>query len=147
MAALATFGQSVLNAELDAIQDAGTKLGLCKNFLRSDDYATTNGKVIASVVIDAANSGSNLFWGAREDAISGATDDGDAPSRRQLCAAVQLDAATGTADGAGDDLSLVILSGSEVLAVTDETTDRVVVALDEITTFAFYLQATQPVTA
>lgn len=136
----ATFGQSVLDAELDAIQDNGTKLGLCKNFLRSDNFATTDGKIIASKAITSGHA----LWGTRTDDTSGGNDDVDAPSRRQFCTSVELDAATGAANGTTDELSLVILSGSEVLAVTDETTDRAVSVDDVITTFSFYIQASQP---
>lgn len=136
----ATFGESVLDAELNAIKNAGTKLGLCKNFLRSDNFATTDGKIIASLAITSGHA----LWGTIVPDTSGVTDDADAPSRRLPCNAVQLDAATGTANGTTDELSLVILSGSEVLAVTDETTDRAVTGGDQITTFAFFLQASQP---
>jgi hypothetical protein len=140
MAVLAMFGQSVLNAQLDEIKDNATKLGLCKNFLRSDDFATTDGKVIASVAIDSANN-DNSFWGARTDDD---TTDAAAPNRRQACDAVALDSATG--ESTAEELCIVLLSATEVLAVADETSDRNVVIGDDITTFGFYIQATQPLT-
>ena len=142
MAAPATFGQSVLNAQLDAIQNNAVTVGLCKNYARADDFATVQGKVIAQATIHSGHA----IWGTRSPDFSGGTDDADAHSLRQALTAIELAAATGTANGSSDDLSLVLMSGSEVLAVTDETSDRAVSVNDVITTFAYYIQSTQPST-
>jgi hypothetical protein len=144
----ATFGASVLDAQLDAIKvDAGnggtgaTKVGLCVNYARADDFATADGKIIAFKVIDT----NDAFWGARTNDDTGVTDDTDAPSRRQACTPVELLPATGTANGSTDELSLLLLSATEVLAVVNESSVSRAVSVDDvITTFSFYIQASQP---
>jgi hypothetical protein len=141
----ATFGQSVLDAQLDAIKNGATFVALCKNYDRADAYGTVvPGKVVAKLAITNAHA----FWGARADDTSSGTDDGDAPSRRQTCTAVELAAALLTTNGTTDELSVVLYSGTEVLAVTNENSASRAVAVDDvITTFQFYIQATQPGTA
>jgi hypothetical protein len=135
----ATIIARALDTQLDILQDDATILGLCKNFLRSDNYATTAGKVIASLAITSGHA----FWGTRVDETS-APGDANAPNRKQNCTSVELAPATGTANGTSDDLSLVLLSATEVLAATDETTDRAVATSDVITTFVTYFTASQP---
>jgi hypothetical protein len=148
----ATFGQSVLNAQLDYIQYDLTKeamgatfVALCKNYSRADAYGTVvPGKIVAKLAI----SEDDAFWGGRDPITSGGTDDADAPSQRQTCTAVELAPALLTTDGTNDELSVILYSGTEILAVTNENSASRAVAQDDvITTFEFYIQATQPGTA
>ena len=143
MATPATFGQSVLDAQLDGIKNVTTTILLCKNYLRTDSYGDiVPAKVVAS--LGSINSG-HALWGARTDEVTASpTDDANAPSRRQAIEAVTLASAVLDATNGSDDLSLILASDSEVLAVTDETSDRSVTVGDVITTFAYYIQSTQP---
>jgi hypothetical protein len=149
---LATFGASVLNAQLDAIQNnvtapanGATFVALCKNYDRADAYGTVvPGKVVAKLAVSEADG----FWGARDPDTSGATDDSDAPSLRQACTAVELAPALLATNGTTDELSVILYNASEILAVTNENSASRAVAVDDvITTFAFYIQSTQPGTA
>jgi hypothetical protein len=138
-----TFGQSVLTAQLNAIQDVATELALVKTFLRADSYAQTQAKIVARKTLTVTT---DPIWGTRVP-DEGAPGDASAQNMRQNCIAVTLDPATDLENTEGTDLALVFMSGSEVLAVSDETTSRAVAEFDVITTYAFYIQANQPVQA
>jgi hypothetical protein len=139
--AIETFGQVVLDGQLDAIKVNADEIGLVKNFLRTDADATTHANVIATLVIDT----NNAVWGTRVNESTGGGGSADAPNRRQNVTSVVLGNATGTANGTTDDLSLCFFDGGVLLAVSDVTTNRAVSGGDSITTYVFYIQANQPV--
>lgn len=128
---------AALDAQLNYIVTNSERLLLVPSYVRSQTYATVSGAAIAE--------SSSPSFGTIVNDTSGPTDDADAPSRRLPVNSIDLDAATGT-NTEGTDLALVLVddTGSEILAVTDETTDRAVAIDDVITTFAFFIQASQP---
>ena len=130
-------GQSALDAQLEYIRDTSTWLRLVKNYDRSDTFATVETNTIASF----AYTGGTIFGAITDN--TDAPGDVNAPNRRLAVNAQLLDDATGT-NTSPNDLTLVITDAAEILAVTDETTNRTVAPLDKITTFAWYVQATQP---
>jgi hypothetical protein len=130
-------GQSALDAQLAYIRDNSTWIRLVKNYTRADTFATVDTNTIAKF----AYTGGTIF-GTITDNTS-APGDANAPNRRLPVNAQLLDNATGT-NILDNPLSLVITDASEILANTDETTDRAVAVDDAITTFAWWIQASQP---
>lgn len=130
-------GQSALDAQLEYIRDTSTDLRLVKNFTRADTFATVNTNTIAKF----SYTGGTIFGSISDN--SDAPGDANALNRRLAVNAQLLDDATGT-NVAANDMCLVITDAAEILAVTDETTNRAVDPLDAITTFAWWIQATQP---
>lgn len=139
MAAPTKFGESILDAMLDQIRSTSTILRLVHSYTRADNYATVVSNTCAAYAIQSEDIFNATY--TDETTLNGA--DVNAPNRRMAVAAQVLDDATGT-NADGTELCLILTSGSEVLAVTDETTDRAVSLGDSITTFPFFVQASQP---
>jgi hypothetical protein len=137
-----TYGQSVLAAQLDGIRNAGTEVGIVKNFLRSETYAQTYAKACALKDIDSGNA----FWDPTRTNNNDAPGEASAQNLLQHTTEIQLDPAV-LANAAGNDLALIVFSASEVLAVANETTNREIKVNDVITTFLTYFQASQPTVA
>jgi hypothetical protein len=136
-----TVGQSVLDAYLNTIKDTAVEVALVTGWLRTDDYAATQAKVCAQ--LDVATG--DAFWNQTiQDETATGEGDASAPNRRLECTSVVLNNAGAVENTDGTDLSLVIMSGSEVLAVSNETTNRAITTGDSITTYGFYIQVDQP---
>ena len=138
MAALTKLGQSVLDAGLEYIRDTSTDLRLVKNFTR----AMTHANVVTNTVAKFSYTGGTIFGSITDETTQNGADV-NAPNRRLAVNAQLLDDATGT-NADANELSLVITDAGEVLANTDETTDRAVAVDDSITTFVWFIQASQP---
>jgi hypothetical protein len=135
MAAPTFIAQAALDAQLTNISAATTKIALLKTYARTDNYATVEGNILA----EADTTG--LFGTIANDETGNG--DAAAPNRRLPVNAVELGAATGDNAG-GSEMAMALLSATAVLAVTDESSSRPVVDGDVITTFAWYVQASQP---
>lgn len=131
------FSKSALDAELQHIIDgcasggASAEIILLKAYSAGDNWTTvytTNN--IGSADIDETGT----YWGA-------IADDGD--NRR-----VTFNGATGTASASDSGgtlwLAIVNVVGTEVLAVTDETSDQSITNGNPLTFPSFYLQSNQP---
>jgi hypothetical protein len=140
MATLPKLGPSVLDAQLLYIKDNAERVLLVKDFLRADTYATM---VATKILAELDVTNVHAIWGAISNITSGNGADANAPNRQMAINSVVLDAAT--AGYTGTEMALVFVddTGTEILASTDETSDREVVTLDVITTFAWYIQASQ----
>jgi hypothetical protein len=129
------YGQSVLDAMLAAISGATSlRLLLVPSYDRADDYATVDGKWIAE--------NTSPTFGAVIDDPGG---DIDAKNRRLPVESVVFDDAR-SGNTEGTDLCQILVSGTEILAVTNEDSSpqRSITAGDSITSFAFFCQASQP---
>jgi hypothetical protein len=135
MATSPKIGASALDAQLDYIQTAATQLRLVHTFTRADTHATIVTNTVAMYTIVAED-----IFGAITD-NTGAPGDTDAPNRRLAVNAQELSAAT--QQYLGTELALLITDGTEILTAADETSDRAVEVDDVITTWAFYIQASQ----
>ena len=138
MAAPTKLGASSLDAMLDQIRTTATHLRLVHSYTRADTWATINTNTCALYVI----SGGDIFNATYTNDTSG-TGDGDAPNRRMEIYAQELAPAIKD-NTSGVELCLLLDDGSEILAVTDETTNREVKINDVITTFVWFVQASQP---
>jgi hypothetical protein len=136
MASPTFLAQQSLDAQLNYISSTTTKVALLKTYARTDNYAT----VEANILAEADTTG--LFGSIINDETG--TGDAAAPSRRLPVNSVELDAAINGGNSGGSDMALALLSATAVLAVTDESSDRGVIDGDIITTFAWYVQASQP---
>ena len=130
-------GQSALDAQLEYIRDTSTDLRLVKNYDRADTFATVNTNTIAKF----SYTGGTIFGLITDN--TDAPGDVQASNRRLAVNAQLLNDATGT-NADTNDLVLVITDAAEILAVTDETTNRAVAVDDSITTFTWFIQASQP---
>ena len=104
---------------------------------RGTTYATANSNKIAEF--------ENPTFGTivNEETLNGA--DSDAPNRRLPVNSITfLDAVADNADGVDLCQMLVDKAGTTILAVSNETTDRPITTGDSITSFAFFIQASQP---
>jgi hypothetical protein len=136
MAAPTFIAATALDAQLTNITGLTTKIALLKTYARTDNYAT----VEANILAEADTTG--LFG----TIVNDETGNGDAaaPNRRLPVNAVELDQAINGGNAGGSDMAMALLSATAVLAVTDESSDRPVIDGDVITTFAWYVQASQP---
>jgi hypothetical protein len=115
-------------------------LYLVPTWLRSQSYATANTNKIAEYDV----SGDGAVFSAIVD-DTGGNGDSDAPNRRLPVGAVTyIDAVAGNVATTDLCQMLVDKTGTEILAVTNETTNRAVTVGDSITSFAFFVQASQP---
>lgn len=125
------YDTSVLDAGLVEIAAKGNSLRLLKAYAAGDSYATVNAtNTIASIALAGGdftlgNQGTN--------------------GREQVVAAKSGTASAGS--GGTPDLHIAIVDtvGSVVLAVTDETSDRVILTSDPINVPTFSLLMNQPV--
>ena len=140
MATLPKLGPSVLDAQLLYIKDNAERVLLVKDFLRADTYATM---VATKILAELDVTTGHAIWGSISNITSGNGADANAPNRQMAINSVVLD--TATAGYTGTEMALVFVddTGTEILASTDETSDREVVISDVITTFAWYIQASQ----
>jgi hypothetical protein len=129
------YGESVLDAMLTAISGAASlRLLLVPLYDRADTYGDVDAKWIA----EKANP-------TFQTIIDDPGGDADAKNRRLPVDSVVFDDAR-TGNTEGTDLCQMLVSGTEILAVSNETSSpqRGITAGDSITSFAFYCQASQP---
>jgi hypothetical protein len=127
------YGESVLDAMLTAISGASSlRLLLVPSYDRADTYAAVDAKWISEKA-------SPTF----QTIIDDPGGDADAKNRRLPVDSLVFDDAD-KANTDGNDLCQILVSGTEILAVTNETTNRAINSGDSITSFAFYCQASQP---
>lgn len=141
MAAPTKLGQSVLDAKLNHIINNSDRIVLVSTFARSHSYATVVGNILAESAISGSG---DAIWSAIADETTLNGANANAPNRRLTVYARELDAAT-SGNGGGSDMAQVLLDdgNSEILAVSDETTDRAIAISDVVTTFEFFIQSSQ----
>ena len=124
---MATFyDQSALDALLDVIKLEATQVILLDTYTQGQNYATVTGNSIATAAITSGD-------------FTGPTANGQ---DQRLVFNGKLGAAT--ADSTLAQLHIAIISGSKVLAVTDETSDQAITNGNPVDFPSFFMQASQP---
>lgn len=138
--ALTKHGQSVLDAQLNYIVTNTDRILLVPTYLRADSYATVVAKIIAASAVTAGD-----LFGTIVDETTQNGADANAPNRRLPVNSRVLDAAIAS-NTSPTDLCQILVDdgGSEILAVSNETTNRSISISDVVTSFSFYIQASQP---
>lgn len=128
------FSKGALAAELQYIIDNAETIHLLKTYAAGQDYATVLSNSIGSATISSGD-------------FSAIIDGTPTTSQRMsFTGAGPTDGANTLAD-AGESLWIAIVkttATSEVLAVTDETSDQVIYVGNPLTFPTFYMQANQP---
>lgn len=123
----AWYGTASLQALLDDIKTKVTTIHLLSSYSIGQDYATVTGNSIGS----AAITGAGNFTG---------------PTPQGNDMRLVFDGVGGTASASdpGGTLHIALTSGTEVLCVTEETSQQPITDLNPITFPTFYMQSSQP---
>lgn len=130
------FSKGALAAELQYIIDGAETIHLLNAYTAGQDYATVVAASIGSVTIGSGN-------------FSAIIDGTPTTSQRMSFTGITTDGVNTLTDAGGSLFIAIVKTSatSEVLAVTDETTNQPITALNPLTFPTFYMQANQPIAA